>query len=365
MTTPPGWYPDPGHTGDGPAPERWWDGSAWTGQTRAAGGGVPSAPPDATLPDGAVPDITPAEGGAPSSPWAAATLPGNQSLGPPPPGAPSPYATSPYGAPGYSQQPYGAPPFGPPPANRQRATRVVVIIGGLAVAAALIVMAVLLLGDDGDGSNTADGASDGPSASQEDGPGEENSPEDGAPDGEQPDDGGGSGGLTRADGAGVALPLLEGWTEGELPGGVAMTSGSYTCPGEGSLECVDAGVFLTVVPDAASLTPEDFARADITPNEETSYSADTYGAITDREEVLAEAVTVAGQEGFRVRSRVETESGTSAHVESVAFPAPDESGAMVLIRLGFDIGDQAPPVEDMDRIVLGARAVSGGPGTEA
>ncbi|MGI5467793.1 DUF2510 domain-containing protein [Streptomyces sp. CA-132043] len=36
MTTPPGWYPDPGHTGNGPAPERWWDGSAWTEQTRAA-----------------------------------------------------------------------------------------------------------------------------------------------------------------------------------------------------------------------------------------------------------------------------------------------------------------------------------------
>ncbi|MFD5113965.1 DUF2510 domain-containing protein [Streptomyces sp. NPDC058391] len=34
MTTPPGWYPDPG----APATERWWDGTAWTGHTRALGG---------------------------------------------------------------------------------------------------------------------------------------------------------------------------------------------------------------------------------------------------------------------------------------------------------------------------------------
>ncbi|MZE80665.1 DUF2510 domain-containing protein, partial [Streptomyces sp. SID5475] len=36
MTTPPGWYPDPGHTGGGPALERWWDGSGWTDHTRQA-----------------------------------------------------------------------------------------------------------------------------------------------------------------------------------------------------------------------------------------------------------------------------------------------------------------------------------------
>ncbi|MDT9684132.1 DUF2510 domain-containing protein [Streptomyces sp. TRM76323] len=43
MTTPPGWYPDPA----APAVERWWDGTAWTGHTRPAGG-----PPAAVAPPG-------------------------------------------------------------------------------------------------------------------------------------------------------------------------------------------------------------------------------------------------------------------------------------------------------------------------
>ncbi|MER6130053.1 DUF2510 domain-containing protein, partial [Streptomyces sp. NPDC001795] len=36
QVTPPGWYPDPGQTSDGPATERWWDGKAWTDRTRPA-----------------------------------------------------------------------------------------------------------------------------------------------------------------------------------------------------------------------------------------------------------------------------------------------------------------------------------------
>ncbi|MFD9785729.1 DUF2510 domain-containing protein [[Kitasatospora] papulosa] len=32
--TPPGWHPDPGHSGIGPAQERWWDGARWTDQLR-------------------------------------------------------------------------------------------------------------------------------------------------------------------------------------------------------------------------------------------------------------------------------------------------------------------------------------------
>ncbi|MFE3250000.1 DUF2510 domain-containing protein [Streptomyces sp. NPDC059209] len=38
MTTPPGWYADPGVPGS----ERWWDGNGWTAHTRPLGGAVPS-----------------------------------------------------------------------------------------------------------------------------------------------------------------------------------------------------------------------------------------------------------------------------------------------------------------------------------
>jgi hypothetical protein len=44
QVTPPGWYPDPGQTIDGPATERWWDGKAWTDQTRPAGSGAEWGP---------------------------------------------------------------------------------------------------------------------------------------------------------------------------------------------------------------------------------------------------------------------------------------------------------------------------------
>ncbi|WNF31478.1 DUF2510 domain-containing protein [Streptomyces sp. C11-1] len=38
--TPPGWHPDPGHSGNGPAQERWWDGAQWTGHVRASPAGA-------------------------------------------------------------------------------------------------------------------------------------------------------------------------------------------------------------------------------------------------------------------------------------------------------------------------------------
>ena len=60
QVTPPGWYPDPGQSADGPRTERWWDGNVWTDQVRAVGaaagfGGAPPAAPPAYAP-GAYPN---------------------------------------------------------------------------------------------------------------------------------------------------------------------------------------------------------------------------------------------------------------------------------------------------------------------
>ncbi|MFF9570027.1 DUF2510 domain-containing protein [Streptomyces sp. NPDC014685] len=38
--SPPGWHPDPGHTGTGPVHERWWDGTRWTDHLRLPPGGT-------------------------------------------------------------------------------------------------------------------------------------------------------------------------------------------------------------------------------------------------------------------------------------------------------------------------------------
>ncbi|MDT0442896.1 DUF2510 domain-containing protein [Streptomyces johnsoniae] len=348
MTTPPGWYPDPGHAGHGQAPERWWDGSAWTAQTRAAQAPL-SQPP---------------------------TLPGNAPLGGPPPAAPPPFPAQPYQGQSYPPQPYPGQPvpgstFGGPPPPARDGRRLAVIAGGIVLAAALVVVgAVALTGGDDEDSEAGRpfGESSAPAEQAPDGGSEGDAEEDAeGPFGqEEPDDPRGDAGpYTNAESGGVVLPVLDGWEEGDYSGGIALTSGRYDCPGQSAAGCVHGGVFLSVIPGAADVSPEEYARADIGANESDAYSEGSFGAVTDREEVLAEPVEVAGQDGFRVRTRIETASGTSGHVESVAFPAADDSGALVVIRSAIDIADDAPPVEDIDRIVTGAQAAATGPGTEA
>ncbi|WP_245246910.1 DUF2510 domain-containing protein [Streptomyces lonarensis] len=64
MTMPPGWYPDPGYAGNGPAPERWWDGTNWTGRTRETTAAETAPPTAAPTADTADPAAAPASGAA-------------------------------------------------------------------------------------------------------------------------------------------------------------------------------------------------------------------------------------------------------------------------------------------------------------
>ncbi|MFD4702385.1 DUF2510 domain-containing protein [Streptomyces niveus] len=329
QTTPPGWYPDPGHNGEGPPQERWWDGSAWTDMVRsdsATAWSAPSAP------------------GVPSGP----------------------------GAPGIP--PY---PSAPPPGTGRRGKRI-----ALAATAAVVVLAViggfLLLGDGGD--DTADKASTTPSGAPSS-PGRERP----APDGSQPPGGpgapdggeGGSGGpqqeIPTEDGyatdmaSGISIPVPKGWSGQSGPVGAGVTTGEHPCPGNPDQSCVRGGVnsVPAVALEIKATTAKAAAEADIKKNAEESYGGESYGEISSHEELKSEAVTVAGKKGYLVRWKVVTGKGDDGYVQSLAFPSP-ASGAqemLIIVRSGFDINDKAPKLPVMDEIIGGIKAAAGGGGT--
>lgn len=316
-TTPPGWYPEPGHTGNGPAMERWWDGSAWTEYTRTA----PVAP---TAQPGVQPGVQP--------------------------GYAYPYPSGPSGD--IVASPGGG--------GRRPGTVAIAIMAALVLIGA-VVAGILVLGK---GSSKKDDAKNTPSpaisAPHRKGGGGQPAP--------QPSGGTqspGSGGGKAVDGYdGISLPVLDGWTgaTGQNGIGANVTTGGYPCPGDPSQPCVRGGVFAEPAAAAkiTATSPEAAAKADIAPNAADSYSTDIYGATTSHQQVASQAVTVAGQQGYMVRWRITTKSGTSGYVESLVFPSPSNSSKLVLVRFGFDIGGQAPGVDVMDRITQGIKADSSG-----
>ncbi|MBX9392662.1 DUF2510 domain-containing protein [Streptomyces sp. TRM72054] len=346
QVTPPGWYPDPGQTSDGPATERWWDGKAWTEQTRpagsAAGWGPPAGPPPASDAQQAQPVYPVYPGGAGAPGYA-----GHQAF----PGHP--------GYPGYPAE---------PPGGRRRALRT-----GIAVAVAAAVLASIGIGvyaltkDDGGGASRAD--------SQQQGQGGQ----DGGPGGGQGGSGGsgGSGGESAAPEAprapevegggtlsdpvnGISMPVPEGWTGQSFNVGAQMTSDdSYKCPGDTSKSCTKGGAYSAPVEllGTKGSTPEEVAKADIAANAEESYGGNSYGKITSHEVLASKAVTVAGQKGYMVRWKAITSKGADGLVESLVFPSPADSGRLVVVRFGLDADQKASLIDD---ITEGIKASSGG-----
>ncbi|MET4925245.1 DUF2510 domain-containing protein [Streptomyces sp. PSRA5] len=319
QTTPPGWYPDPGHEGEGPLQERWWDGSAWTDMVRS----------DSTA-------------------WSAPSGPGV-------PGVP----------------PY---PAGPPPGTGGRGRRI-----ALAVTAAVVVLAVvgggfLLLDDDSD--NSADKASTTPSTGPSE-PGQDGRP---APDGsgppggpEAPDGGGGDGpqqeiptedGYATDMASGISIPVPKGWSGQSGPVGAGVSTGEHPCPGSPDESCVRGGVnsVPAVALEIKATTAKAAAEADIKKNAEESYGGESYGKISSHEELKAEAVTVAGKKGYLVRWKVVTGKGDDGYVQSLAFPspAPGAQDMLIIVRSGFDINDKAPKLPVMDEITGGIKVAAGG-----
>ncbi|MDX3075169.1 DUF2510 domain-containing protein [Streptomyces sp. NPDC088354] len=312
MTTPPGWYPEPGQTGNGPALERWWDGSDWTEYTRGAQ--VPA----------------PAFGA---------------------------------GAPGYPQYPAG---FPAAPRKRRGALVAIAVVAAVVVAGAVVGgVAALTRGSD----SGADSARPGPSVTA---PGPDrggNGPDGGF--GGGPGDGPSN--VPKSDPGfaldavdGISLPVPDGWTGGTSRYGLAqLTVGEYTCPGDASNTCVRGGVFS--MPAASvqlkSTTAEAAAKEDIAGNAEESYGGKIYGGITSHTKLLSQKVTVAGRQGYLVRWKVVTKKGDDGYVQSLVFPSPSDPAKLVLIRSGFDINDKAPKLAVMDEIVQGIKAAGSGGGT--
>ncbi|MEV7789008.1 DUF2510 domain-containing protein [Streptomyces sp. NPDC088106] len=311
QVTPPGWYPDPGQTNDGPATERWWDGAAWTDRVRPAG---------------------------PAAAW-----------GPPAPDAATGAA---YPAAGTGYPAYPAYPAAPPPGRGHK------VRNGIAVAVAVAVLAsigvgVYALADDGpDRGSTTSRAPEGRDGGSG---GEEPEPDASEPPRVE------SGSVTDAL-SGISLPVLDGWYGQELQVGASVTSeDSYDCPGNTEKSCTKGGAYSApaLALGSRGSTAEEVAKADITANAEESYGGDAYGKITSHDVLASKAVTVAGQKGYLVRWKAVTSKGSDGFVQSLAFPSPAQPKQIVVVRVGVDT-DQTQAV--LDEITEGIEVASAGGG---
>ncbi|MGW7822311.1 DUF2510 domain-containing protein [Streptomyces puniciscabiei] len=347
QVTPPGWYPDPGQTNDGPPTERWWDGKAWTDQTRPAGTaatwGPPTQPPPAGGPQPAVPAAPPAHG-------------------------------APTGYPAYPG--YPAP---PPAASRRRLRTGVAVVVASAVLASIAVGVWALTKDPGGGSADRAGSRQGASGGQNGGPGGGFGGQGGS--GGSGDSGGsggpgGSGGTSPSPNQseapkvkgggtvpdpvnGISLPVPKGWTGQTISVGAEVTSDdSYKCPGDSTQTCTSGGAY-TASAQALRIrgdTAQKVAEADIAANAKQSYGGTTYGSITSHQVLGSGAVTVAGQKGYMVRWKAVTSKGADGYVESVAFPSADDTKQIVVVRFGIDVGQSTAVI---DEILKGIKVSSG------
>ncbi|WP_055525352.1 DUF2510 domain-containing protein [Streptomyces graminilatus] len=310
--TPPGWYPDPGQTSDGPATERWWDGRTWTDQTRPESSAAAWGPPAVLAAGGAYP--------------------------------------------AYPEH---------PPAGTRRGLRT-----GIAVAVAVAVLAgigggvyVLTKHDGGSRSDVSSQAPGGRGGS-DGGPGGGSGgrtpdPEESKPSESPRIDSGSVPDSTN----GISIPIPEGWYGQSITVGGQVTSDtSYKCPGDLAKTCTKGGAYSApaLALRTPGSTPEAVAKADIAPNAEDSYGGTTYGKITSHDVLAAKAVTVAGQQGYLVRWRAVTSKGVDGIVESLAFPAPSNPQQIVVVRFGID-ADQKQSV--IDEITSGIRVSSAGGGS--
>jgi hypothetical protein len=308
MTTPPGWYPDP----QAPHTERWWDGTAWTAHSRAAQatGGVPGHPPQG-------------QGGT---------------FGPP--------------------QPHTVPmrPAGTGPGGSGGNKRLMALAAaGVVLVAAVATGAVLLGGgDSGSAPRSAPSSSPTPDPATAD-------PKNSA-----------TASPTAAEDAtvledqlnGITLAIPDGWvraTSSLEEGATIYTDETYDCPGGGSSLCRHGRVS-SVAASSDAATAEALAKEDISRYAEKVYGEDTlgnrpHGGIESHKVLKSQNFAVAGKAGYLVRWQVVTGAGPGGYVQTIAFPSPAGTGALMVVRFAFDAAPSAPGLEVMDEVAASIRPV--------
>ncbi|MEW2630480.1 DUF2510 domain-containing protein [Streptomyces sp. NPDC048389] len=314
MTIPPGWYPDP----QAPHTERWWDGTVWTAHSRAAQAGAAAQ--------------------GPAQPYG----PG-QSSGPPQP------HTVPMRQAGATGTRGGG--------NRRL---IALSVTGVVLVAAVAGGAVLLGRDDGGSAPEATPSSSaGPTAATDDPQDPESS------DGPSP---GASEDATVLEDQlnGITLAIPDGWVRANSSleeGATIYTDDTYDCPAGGSSLCRHARVSSVAanVP-SADTTAKTLAEQDVAETAEAVYGEDRlggrpHGGIESHTVLESQNYAVAGKAGYLVRWRVVTGEGTGGYVQTIAFPSPAGTGALMVVRFAFDAAPSAPGLEVMDQIAAGIRPV--------
>ncbi|TXL86225.1 DUF2510 domain-containing protein [Streptomyces sp. IB2014 016-6] len=294
MTTPPGWYADPGVPGS----ERWWDGNGWTAHTRPLGGG-------ASYQQGHQPSYQPA-------------------------------------------------PRQPGPAPRRRSVFLGVVAGGLMLGAT-VVAGITLFGDDGTktvprSAPTTSEPAGGPTGGGDESPTAEPSAD---PDVlvDQlngitlpiPDD------WEKSDSMVDRAVTMTTVADRECPG----ETNRYCRYGR----VMSSTATQTDAATPEALAKEDIQDASDALYDEDSIGNAFYGGVKSHTVVKSGAVTVAGRTGYLVRWKVETGSGPGGHVQSLAFPSTIGAESLIVVRFAFDAGPEGPPLSGMDTITKGIRAI--------
>ncbi|KJS63657.1 DUF2510 domain-containing protein [Streptomyces rubellomurinus] len=369
-STPPGWYPVPGADGT-PGLERWWDGNAWTGETRPLPDGaarLADAPTQGWQPPSPQPGYgygTPQQpgygypGGAPA-PAPGYGYPGQDGYGYPGQDGYGYPGQDGYGYPGQELQGagYGYPGPGHPQQQRPGRTKPGVIVAiSVAVLAVGGIIAGLALSGGGD--DTRADPTPNPTAttqSTDPGPGPAPKPTPTPTPKPSPPKPAPALKSTVPDPQhSITIPVYDGWdANSDSPHStVYLGTGRYTCPTGGACIRGQFSVEKDVIQGSSAKAAADAAMP--------AYAEQIFTGITSHTDAGSDNVSVAGVRGYAVRWHVRTSDGTQGYVLLAAVQA--KGGGYVVFEGGVDDDPQAPDPSVLDQILKGVTKDGSGSAT--